>query len=316
MPAMRHRAVVALLAVMMFLSPATIAQTPAVVTPWFVEGDVACGRVALVLTMGATAGNSSQPSGTILETLVQNDVDATMFPTGDFASAHPGYLRRLSDSGFEIGVHDNADGSRLLADEGTLRRDIRASVTAIEEVIGGPINPYHTSNAAHTDEQIQAAVVAEGLLPVGWSVGAPDWMPQATEEAVYRAVVDNVYPGAIVRMHLDAPATEASTARALPRIIEDLRARGYEFVTIGEMLQPCPGPLPDLPDTITMTGLDVHGLHCKSSPSRGGALLRLLLTGDTVRVRGPVFDGWLPVECAGKNGWIEADAVLDITATS
>jgi peptidoglycan/xylan/chitin deacetylase (PgdA/CDA1 family) len=304
MPA--SRPLLALMILLAFsLATPSVVRMPGDPEPWFVEGDVACGRVALVFTIGL----GGQPSETILHELIQNDVDATMFTTGEFARTQPDYLRRLSESGFQVGVHDNADGLGSLADEETFRRDIRESVTSIEDVIGRPIDPYLTSNAANTDERVRAAIVAEGFLPVGWGVAPPDWMPNSTEGAVYRAVVDNVYPGAIVRMHLDGPATEDSTAMALPRIIDELRTRGYEFVTIGKMLEPCPGPAPALPETVTMSGLDVHGLHCKAAPGPGGTLIRILFTGDTVRVRGPVFDGWLPVECAGRDGWIKADAV-------
>lgn len=285
--------------------PAVDSATLASDAPWFTEGDVACGRIALIFNIGI----GDTPSETILRTLVDMDVDATVFPTGSFARTHPRYLQRLDDAGFPIGTHGDAPVALTQASDEAIREDIRASITSIEAVIGHQIDPYHTPYAADTDERVREVVAADGLLPVGWRVSAPDWTLDATEEAVYRAVVDNVYPGAIVEMHLDGPATETSTALALPRIIEDLRAREYEFVTIGEMLESCPGTPVAVPNQVTLTGLDVHGLHCKSAPSPGARMIRLLLDGDTVSVRGPVFDGWLPVVCAGQDGWIRADAV-------
>jgi hypothetical protein len=70
-------------------------------------------------------------------------------------------------------------------------------------------------------------------------------------------------------------------------------------------------PARDMPETVTLTGLDVHGLHCKTEPGSGGTLIRILLNGDTVPVRGPAIGGWLPVECAGQDGWINADYVIE-----
>jgi peptidoglycan/xylan/chitin deacetylase (PgdA/CDA1 family) len=272
---------------------------------WFTEGDVSCGRVALVFTLGM----GGAPSGTIPRTLTEKDVDATMFPTGPFARSQPEYLRRLDGAGFEIGTHGETALALTTASDESIRIDIRASVTSIGAVIGRPIDPYHTPYAGNTDERVRAVVASEGLLAVGWTISAMDEGPDATEEAVFRAVVDSVYPGAIVEMHLDAPATEGSTALALPRIIDELRSRGYEFVTIGEMLEPCPGTPVAMAQTVTLTGLDVHGLHCKVAPTAGARTIRILLDGETVPVRGPAFDGWLPVECAGHDGWIKADAV-------
>lgn len=288
---------------MLFMPLLASAQTLAGDAPWLVEGDVACPCVALIFDIGI----GETPSESILDTLIEKDVPATMFPMGTFAREQPGYLRRLADAGFQVGTH--GDTNRWLTDapDEAIRADTRTSVDAIEAVIGRPIDPWHTPYAANTDERVRAVVASEGLLPVGWKVAAPDWSADATEEGVYDAVFFNAYPGAIVEMHLDGPGTERSTARALPRLVDDLRARGFAFVTIGEMLHPCPtAATPVASQPITMAGLDVHGLHCKTAPSRGSTLIRILLNGDVVKVRGPVFDGWLPVACAGQNGWVKA----------
>ncbi len=52
-------------------------------------------------------------------------------------------------------------------------------------------------------------------------------------------MVNGAYDGAIVEFHIDGPATSVSTGRALPRIIQTLRTRGYTFVTIPQLATPC-----------------------------------------------------------------------------
>ena len=52
--------------------------------------------------------------------------------------------------------------------------------------------------------------------------------------------MSSVHDGAIVELHLDGPASAESTGLALPRVIRDLRAQGYRFVSIPEMAAPCP----------------------------------------------------------------------------
>ncbi len=184
------------------------AQTPISDAPWFVEGDVACPRIALIFDIGI----GETPSETVLDTLIEKDVSATMFPMGSFARSQPDYLRRLADAGFEIGTHGDTNLWLTDAPDDAIRADIRSSIDAIEAVIGRPIDRYHTPYAANTDERVRTVVASEGLLPVGWKVAAPDWSADATEEGVYNAVFYNAYPGAIVEMHLDGPATERSTA--------------------------------------------------------------------------------------------------------
>lgn len=126
---------------------------------------------------------------------------------------------------------------------------------------------------------------------------------------VYNAAFHGAYPGAIVEIHLADPDAERATALALPRLVDDLRARGFEFVTIEALREPCEAPGAFTPETITLAGLNVHGLHCKAAPSRQAALIRILFNGDMVTSRGPGFDGWLPVECAGQDGWVKASAL-------
>jgi hypothetical protein len=66
-------------------------------------------------------------------------------------------------------------------------------------------------------------------------------------------------------------------------------------------------PAGDIPETVTIANTGVHGLHCRSAPDVGSTLIRILFDGETVPVRGPVVDGWLPVVCAGQDGWIKAE---------
>ena len=54
------------------------------------------------------------------------------------------------------------------------------------------------------------------------------------------AAVPSAAPGAIVEFHLDGPATEWSTAVALPGIIDGLRSQGYDLVTVADLAKPCP----------------------------------------------------------------------------
>jgi peptidoglycan/xylan/chitin deacetylase (PgdA/CDA1 family) len=42
-------------------------------------------------------------------------------------------------------------------------------------------------------------------------------------------------------MHMDGPATASSTAQSLLQIIRDLRAQGYELVSVPDLVIPCDG---------------------------------------------------------------------------
>lgn len=205
--------------------------------PWLLQGDPACNQVALIFNIGI--GNA--PSASVIDTLLAEDVDATMFPMGWWAGAYPEYLKTLDEAGFVIGTHGGEQVLLTTLDDGAITADVASSVTAIEAIIGRGIDPWMTPYAADTDERVRRLVAEMGLMPVGWTIAAADYGPEATADGVYAQVMSGITPGAIVELHLDGPATEVSTALALPLIIRDLRAQGYDLVTIPELAQPCTG---------------------------------------------------------------------------
>jgi peptidoglycan/xylan/chitin deacetylase (PgdA/CDA1 family) len=205
--------------------------------PWFVEGDPACNQIALIFNIGV----GYQPSQAIVDTLVASDTPATMFAMGWWAREHPDFLVQLDAAGFTIGTHGDQPLSLPAESNEAIVQDIGNSVFTIESILGREIDQYFTPYAADSDPRVRKVVSDLGLLPVGWKVAANDYGPDATAEDVYNRVMDSVYPGAVIEMHMDGPATESSTALALPRIIEELRAQGYELVSVPDLVIPCDG---------------------------------------------------------------------------
>ena len=215
--------------------PAVFVATDPVNPPYFVAGDPGCNRVAWIFNIGVGA----EPATGILDTLAAKDVPATMFVMGWWVEERPPILERMAQEGYVIGSHGyGANELTTLSDDAVIE-DLERSVAAIEAAIGRPMDPYFTPYAAAIDDRVRHLVADQGYLTVGWEVPAADYGADATEEGVYARVMQNIYDGAIVELHLDGPASAESTGRALPRMIDDLRAQGYQFVTIPEMLEPC-----------------------------------------------------------------------------
>lgn len=211
-----------------------VASNPAE-PPYLVEGQPGCGRVALIFNVGI----GEEPAWGIVETLVEEDAPATMFVMGWWAEAHPKALDRLASGGFVIGSHGDQPVELTGRPDRAVLTDIRAAASAIESVLGERPGPWFTPYAAASDGRVRSLIAREGYLPVAWRVPAIDYGAEATADGVYEQVMDHVYDGAIVELHLDGPASATSTAVALPRIIEGLRARGFRLVDIPEMATPC-----------------------------------------------------------------------------
>ncbi|MGB3328493.1 MAG: SH3 domain-containing protein [Thermomicrobiales bacterium] len=271
--------------------------------PWFREGDVSCNRVALIFNIGI----GYTPSQSVISTLLQKNAAATMFPMGWWANVQPDYLRQLDAAGFAIGTHGDQRVTLTSLSDAGVRKEMIDSKAAIEAVLGHPIDEIMTPYAAETDLRVRRIVAGLGLLPVGWGVAAADYDTTATEQYVYARVMNGIYPGAVVEFHLDGPATATSTARALPRIIDALRAQGYDLSTVPDLMTACSPPvMPTWPTTGTVTGTGGDGLRCRANPSLGGAILGQLAEGQRVTLRGKIFNGWYPLTCGSQPGWASA----------
>jgi peptidoglycan/xylan/chitin deacetylase (PgdA/CDA1 family) len=88
------------------------------------------------------------------------------------------------------------------------------------------------------DGSVSPALIGEarslGFTTIQWDIDPRDWArPGVTE--IEDNVLTNAHPGAIVIMH-DGGGDRSQTLAALPDIIDTLRARGYTFVTVTQLL--------------------------------------------------------------------------------
>ena len=182
-------------------------------------------------------GPNDPATSRILDVLRQYQVRATFFVVGHNAGVFPQTLRRMAAEGHMIGNHSYHHQKRyaLLDPE---YDDVTMTQDAIREIAGVTPTVYRSPNGFHTPWQL-AAVRRAGLITVHWNVQTLDWERPAPPVIAQR-VFDHAKPGAIVLLH-DGDDTRSGvdrtpTVEALPLIIEGLRARGYQLVTVGELL--------------------------------------------------------------------------------
>jgi len=174
----------------------------------------------------------------LFDVLRSHHVPGTFFMVGERVAKHleehkAGLLHEIMAAGMEIGNH-SYDHPRDLPDEGegaslqleiTNREIFRAS--GFEPCLFRP--PYGNVSP----ELIQRAKVL-GMTTVKWDVDPADWTHPGAAVIRERVLAD-VGPGSIVDMH-DNAETRGQTAEALPGIIEGLKARGYRFLTVTQLL--------------------------------------------------------------------------------
>lgn len=174
----------------------------------------------------------------LLEVLAEKNVHATFFMVGDNAAKHPEIVRQVQAAGHEIALHAGTHRDLLKANTSELQDNITQGKATLERLIGTQVR-YMRPPHGFKDWQVLEVLTEAGLTAVNWSVIPRDWTNPGAQRIAERVCFD-AHPGAIVLLHDgDSPRNAAprqQTVDAMRIIIDQLRAEGYEFVTVGEIV--------------------------------------------------------------------------------
>lgn len=168
----------------------------------------------------------------LLALLAEEHVVATFFLVGNRVQQWPDIVRAMSAGGHQIGNHswDHANLTQLGND--AVVQEFARTDAAIFAITGAAPDiirlPYDASSP-----RILGLVDRPVIF---WDIDTLDWKAGSVSEIVDSAV-RRARSGSIVLMH-DIHATTVSAVRG---IVDGLRARGFEFVTVSELMsgQPC-----------------------------------------------------------------------------
>ena len=209
--------------------------------------------IALTFDLCETAGEVAGYDGAVIDYLRAQNVKATFFAGGKWMLSHKARAQQLlSDPLFEIGTHGWAHRNTRLISGAELAQEIGApssAYSAVRSELGAaqcavrhaeafssiPERPalYRFPFGACNAESLQAVADA-GLLAIQWDVATGDPSPQQSARAVADAMIRNARPGSIIISHANGRGYH--TAEALPMAIPALKAKGFRFVTISELL--------------------------------------------------------------------------------
>jgi peptidoglycan/xylan/chitin deacetylase (PgdA/CDA1 family) len=174
----------------------------------------------------------------ILQILRRSRVNATFFVTGRAVELFPGVWREVAAAGYPIADHtyDHKELAGMCFERQTLQLTRQAD--AVRAALGrDPVALMRPPYGARDANTQLAASAAGDEAVVLWDVDTRDWSGIAAWRIARNALAGG--NGSIVLLH----TLYANTASALPRIIAGYRARGFRFVTVGELLG-VPGPVP------------------------------------------------------------------------
>jgi peptidoglycan/xylan/chitin deacetylase (PgdA/CDA1 family) len=202
------------------------------------RGNASRRMVALTFDAGSDAGSTAE----ILGILRREGIRATFSVTGLWAEQNRDLLLAIAAAGHEIINHsyDHASFTGASTGAAPLTPDQRALELSRTEVTVYHLSqrstrPYFRPPYGDIDDSVRRDAAADGYgTIVMWTVDTLGWN-HATADAIVDRALSNAEPGAIYVMHV---GSESQDAAALPRIIDGLRAQGYAFGAIEDVLAP------------------------------------------------------------------------------
>lgn len=198
------------------------------------------GRASRDISLTFDDGPDPKYTPLLLDLLARYNAKATFFVVGANAEKHPELLRRMSDEGHIIGIHNYVHKSNWIMRPKEVRRQIHRTSEIIRDATGetpifyrppwGIVNLFDFSRLGY-------------LQIILWSAMFGDWRARVGVERLTKRMLKKLRPGEVLLLHdcgttlgadQDAPA---HMLQALECYMQAGREKGYRFVTIGEMME-------------------------------------------------------------------------------
>jgi peptidoglycan-N-acetylglucosamine deacetylase len=182
----------------------------------------------------------------ILDVLKAKHVPAVFFVIGEAANSAPDVLKREYNEGHEIGNHtfthpkfDEVSRTQVKWELNLTQRLIESTL-GVKSILFRP--PYGIDHQPEYAEEVQQLPYPQelGYIIVGQRIDPDDWRavagkPQRPAKDIADDVMRQAKNGNIILLH-DGGGEREQTLLALPMIIDELRAAGYEFTSVADLL--------------------------------------------------------------------------------
>lgn len=195
-------------------------------SPFILRGPRDNKRIALTFDDGPTPGVTEK----VLQALSQSRARSTFFMIGNRVKQSPNLAREVKAQGHEIGNHSYTHPvlSHLSAE--TVKQELEKTQNIIAETTGVTSHWFRPPYGAFKASQAPIAAALK-LNIVIWSVDPRDWSRPGIN-VIQRRVVNQTSGGDIVLCH----DLHRQTGDAAPYMIASLVDRGFELVTLSELL--------------------------------------------------------------------------------
>ena len=179
----------------------------------------------------------------ILDVLKRKHATATFFLIGIPSENDPGLVKRIYDEGHEIGNHTftHPDISEIstwrFEKEINVTERLFAAKLGVKPLFFRP--PYSIDQEPDTADEVKPLELTQdmGYITVGDKIDPSDWSlsPRYSAAEIAENVFRDLNKGNIILLH-DGGGDRSQTVKALPPIIDGIRARGYDIVPVSTLI--------------------------------------------------------------------------------
>ncbi len=204
------------------------------------------GEIPNKLALTFDDGPSAEWTPKILDILKEKGVHGTFFIIGENGATNPKLVQRILAEGHDLGNHTFTHPNIGEESDSVASIELNATQRLIEALTGRSTRlfrpPYLGDAEPSTAQEIAPMEVAEhlGYLTVGLKVDPDDWQAKITPEDMIKTVIrqatnpDPEKRGQVILLH-DGGGERWRTVAALPGIIDTMREKGFDFVTVSEL---------------------------------------------------------------------------------
>ncbi|OWZ84283.1 polysaccharide deacetylase family protein [Natranaerobius trueperi] len=165
----------------------------------------------------------------MLKVLKDHQVEISFFLEGRWANNNQDEVIEIYADGHELENHAYSHYLMSEIDRKTIREEITQTNEVIEEIVEEKPKLFGPPAGDFDDDVLEEASKLD-MRTILWSLDTVDWTEPGVNYMVDK-IVDNIHPGALILIH----PTE-DTIKAVDQIITELNEKGYEIVTVSELI--------------------------------------------------------------------------------
>jgi len=193
------------------------------------------GKKEVAITLDAGAEAAALPK--MLTALDKASVKITFFVTGTWAQQNPDYIQQMASSGHEIANHTWSHPDLTEVSDAQIKDEIERTDALLLRLTGRSTRPLWRAPYGSRNTHVLSVVNSLGYRSIMWTLDSLDSVgqPKSSQFLIDRVTgqSNSQLDGGIILMHVG----NATTADALPAILQNLQQRSFKVVPISELLK-------------------------------------------------------------------------------